>query len=304
MGTKVQFDNYLPGYYSMRDLSHDSNGGSWATYYADNSFPNPQYCYGFSPRGISDLCPGYDRDIVKQTMLEHEAIFKNQVCELHRLYRVQRDLMDEFRRKEHYKQRMPYETSSSSSPLPSQIPSEDALKWNASSFPLANSVSGRLPASNPDVISSPNRMKGKSIQVAPVPSPNCSSPKGSEASESRPTKFRRKMLDLQLPANEYIDMEEVEHCGGTTVSDICNHPDGNHNFSAESGVKLFLRHREKIGFHGDAARSNPGLRKSYTMADLNEPVQVEEASGFPSADFLGHAIPQDRCRDQEFSSNF
>ncbi|GAB4840086.1 hypothetical protein Ancab_020797 [Ancistrocladus abbreviatus] len=305
MGTKVQFDNYWAGYYSMRDLSHDSNGGSWPTYYGDHGFPNPQFCYGFSPGGISDSYLGYNRDIVKQTMLKHEAIFKNQVCELHRLYGVQRDLMDEFRRKEHFEQRIPYETSSSSSPLPSQIPSEDAIKWNSSSFPLVNSVSGRPPVSNSDIIqSSPNTVKGKSTQASPIPFQNCSSPKGSEASEFRPTKFRRKMLDLQLPAIEYIDMEEVEQCGGATVSDISNCPDGNHNFGPQSGVELFLSHCGKIECHGDASRSDSGLKKSHTLADLNEPLQVEEVAAFPSADFLGHTIPLDGSQDQDFSSKF
>ncbi|XP_018442826.2 uncharacterized protein LOC108814688 isoform X2 [Raphanus sativus] len=37
----------------------------------------------------------YERDFMKHTMLEHDAVFKNQVHELHRLYRVQRNLVDE-----------------------------------------------------------------------------------------------------------------------------------------------------------------------------------------------------------------
>jgi hypothetical protein len=75
-------------------------------------------------------------------MLEHEAIFKNQVCELHRLYRIQRDLMDEFKSKEFHKTRMPIESSLSSSPVASQITS-DARKWHIPNFPLANSVCTR-----------------------------------------------------------------------------------------------------------------------------------------------------------------
>ncbi|XP_031480238.1 uncharacterized protein LOC116250617 [Nymphaea colorata] len=42
----------------------------------------------------------FNRDSVKRTMLKHEEIFKEQVCELHRLYRVQKSLMAELRNNE------------------------------------------------------------------------------------------------------------------------------------------------------------------------------------------------------------
>ncbi|GAB2297160.1 hypothetical protein Dimus_031272 [Dionaea muscipula] len=283
----------------MREFSCDSNGGSCPAYYGDNGFLNSQYYWGFLPKGISDSYPGYDKDILKQTMLEHEAIFKNQVYELHRLYRVQRDLMDEFKRKEGYKLRTPYETSSSSSPLASQIPSEYALKWNASSFPLAKEMSGRLPisAQGQDIVQySVNKGKGKNIQVGLVPSQNCSSPKGSEGSESRPTKFRRKMLDLRLPADDYIDIDEVEQCGEEANCP----PDVNHRSVSESGVKLFLNHHEKIECNGDdGVRSNSMQRKFNTLADLNEPVLVEEPTVFPSTEFSGTAMPRDISQNSQ-----
>ena len=64
----------------MRDLNEDSNSCSWPLFYGDKTFTNGQYCNGFSPRVIADVYPGNDKDVVKRTMLEHEAIFKNQVC--------------------------------------------------------------------------------------------------------------------------------------------------------------------------------------------------------------------------------
>jgi len=78
MGTKVQIENYMPGHSSMRDLSRESNGASWPPFYSDNNLPNGQFYYGFLSRPSTDLHLGYDKDVVKQTMLEHEAIFKNQ----------------------------------------------------------------------------------------------------------------------------------------------------------------------------------------------------------------------------------
>lgn len=79
MGTQVHCKGYLPSYYSMRDLNEDSNSSSWPLFYGDKTLPNGQYCNGFTSRTITDAYPGYDKDILKQKMLEHEAIFKNQV---------------------------------------------------------------------------------------------------------------------------------------------------------------------------------------------------------------------------------
>lgn len=77
MGTKVHCKSYLPGYYSMRDLNQDSN--SWPLYYGDKTLTNGQYYNGFLPRAVADSYSEYDKDVVKRTILEHEAIFKNQV---------------------------------------------------------------------------------------------------------------------------------------------------------------------------------------------------------------------------------
>lgn len=286
MGTKVQTENYLPAHYSMKDLNCESNGASWPSCFGENNLSNGQFYYGFLPRTVADTQTGYEKDLVKQTMIEHEAIFKNQVYELHRLYRVQRDLMDEFRRKEQIKRRIPYETSSSSSPVPSQLQYEDVQRWNGPTFPLSNSVCGRPLISVPDAVhSSPYSAKGKSIQAGPSTLPNCYSPKNSE-SESRPTKLRRRMLDLQLPADEYIDTDEVEQSNDVKDSDnISPSPDKNRKFATGNG-KLSMVYPGKTECQGDASRSDLHVSKSRALADLNEPLHVEEATSVSSVDFL------------------
>lgn len=75
----MQCKSYLPGYYSVRDLNEDPNNCSWPLYYGDKPLPNTQYYNGFLPRAPIDAYQGYGKDAVKQTMLKHEAIFKNQV---------------------------------------------------------------------------------------------------------------------------------------------------------------------------------------------------------------------------------
>jgi len=61
----------------MRDLNRESNGANWPSCFGENNLPNEQFYYGFLPRAVADSHSGYDK--VKQTMLEHEAVFKNQV---------------------------------------------------------------------------------------------------------------------------------------------------------------------------------------------------------------------------------
>ncbi|CAA2961922.1 Hypothetical predicted protein [Olea europaea subsp. europaea] len=81
-----------------------------------------------------------------------------------------------------------------------------------------------------------------------------------------PTKIRKKLFDLQLPADEYIDTEEGEKLQDNIISSIL------------SGKTC----RRK-----DASGSGSCLRSSSGLADLNEPVQLEQATAPSSADFLG-----------------
>lgn len=76
----MQLKSYMPGYYSMRDLNEDLNGCSnWPLHYRERCLPNGQV-YSHSLAGAdAGSCFDYDKDAVKQKMLEHEAIFKKQV---------------------------------------------------------------------------------------------------------------------------------------------------------------------------------------------------------------------------------
>ncbi|XP_022726036.1 uncharacterized protein LOC111282286 [Durio zibethinus] len=290
MGTKVQSKSYLPGYYSMRYLNEDSNSCSWPLRYGDKTLTNGQYYTSFFPRPSIDAYPRYDKDVLKRTMLEHEAIFKNQVSELHCLYRIQRDLMDEIKKKELQKNRIPIEPSLSSSPLASQITTEEAQKQHIPSFPVANSFSGRPSVSVVEDSHSPlSSMKGSSIQVGSFLSQNGGNSKDVEVLECRPTKVRKKMFDLQLPADEYIDTEEAEQFRDDTKSGMSNYlPNGSGKIGPESGVKLFRGDVGKTGCQGDASRSDSYLRGKNSLADLNEPIQIEETNGSANLHFLGH----------------
>ncbi|KAF8408161.1 hypothetical protein HHK36_007303 [Tetracentron sinense] len=283
MGAKVQCKSYLSGYYFMRDLNEDANSGSWPLYYEDKTLKSGHYHNGFLPRPALDEYLAYDKEVLKQTMLKHETIFRNQVLELHRLYRIQRDLMDEIKSKELHKHPLPVEKSQSSS-FSSQMPSEDAQKtWHIPSLPLTNSVCSRLSISGADNIQSPlSFIKGKSIQAGPVPSQNGGSLKDCELLESKGKKLWRKMFDLQLPADEYIDGEERKQFEEEKVS----------------GVSEVASYPPKINCEV-AAESDLCLRR--TLADLNEPIEVEEATASAFVDFLGPVTCHREIQGQDLS---
>ncbi|GMI90254.1 hypothetical protein like AT1G69360 [Hibiscus trionum] len=278
MGTKVQSKSYLPGYYSMRDLNEDSNSCSWPLYYGDKTLTNGQYYNGVFPKAIADAYPGYDKDALKQKMLEHEAIFRNQVSELHRLYRIQKDLMDEIKKKQSVKAQVPIGLSSL---LASKITTEDAHKWHIPSFPVANSNCARPSISGVEHSHSPlSFMKGSSIQASSFGSQNGDNSNDVEVLECRPTKVRRKTIDLELPADEYIDAEEAAQFKDDTASGMLRYlPSGNGKIGPESGEKLFNGDVGKTGCLGDTSRSATCLRGKNSLADLNEPIQIEETNG-------------------------
>ncbi|CAL1360313.1 unnamed protein product [Linum trigynum] len=280
MGTKVQRESYIPGYFQMRDLSDESNSCSWPQYYGDKTFANGQYYNGFLPRAITDTYSGYDKDLVKRTMLEHETIFRNQLYELHRLYRIQRDLMDEVKRKETpNRSRVQVEALLSSSPLASQVTSEDVRKWHIPGFPLGNSVSARPSTSAIDNSNSPlSSVRGSSTYASPLPNKNGCTSKDVEILESRPTKVRRKMFDLQLPANEYIDTEEG---APTNVFEKANQlVEGNPSYTNKNGFT-----QNNCQDNGSIYESR--LRGKTSMADLNEPISIEETNPSDHVSVLG-----------------
>ncbi|KAK7362413.1 hypothetical protein VNO77_04524 [Canavalia gladiata] len=288
MGTKVQS---LPGYYSMRDLNEESSSCGWPLFYGDKTVTNGQYYPKYLSSAAADVCSAYDKDVLKQMMLEHEAVFKNQVFELHRIYRIQRDLMDEAKMKSLHRKQIAVGTSFSTGPLASQITSDDGKKWHIPGFPIIGSSTFAKPSiSGIDGIHSPlGSNKGSGKQAGLFPSPNGSSSKDVEILEARPSKVRRKMFDLHLPADEYIDTEENEKPSDEKISGTTKFlPDRNCEHENGGDVKLFCGNGGKTGNQDDTSRSEQSLRSRNGLADLNEPVHVEDTNDVAYVPPLNH----------------
>uniref|UniRef100_A0A7N0UJM0 Uncharacterized protein n=1 Tax=Kalanchoe fedtschenkoi TaxID=63787 RepID=A0A7N0UJM0_KALFE len=289
MGTKVQYKSYLPGYHPMGELNDDSNSRTWPVYYGDKPSSNGQFHDPYSQRTIADGYFGYHTEAVKQKMLEHEATFKRQVYELHRVYRVQRDLMDELKMNELQKQSMGIETSMSSC---SASQRQDAQRWHASSaFPPSSSSSVK-PAvlGAKDFHSTPSFLSGKNPQNGLVSPSNAGSSKDCDVEiiDCRPSKARSK-FNLELRADEYIDVEEPKYSSKRPPC-VSSYPsNGSCENPPSSSAKMLLGGAVQIDSRGIGARQNNG-----GLADLNEKIQIQQPNS-SSLNFVG-------C-DSSFRSN-
>ncbi|XP_076954323.1 uncharacterized protein LOC143628698 [Bidens hawaiensis] len=96
MAAKVQAKTYFHS--SMMDLNNGLFNVMWDPYHDNRN----QGYNSFLMSQTMDGCPGYPKEQMKQTILKQESIFRHQLQELHRVYKRQRDLMNEIRMKDCY----------------------------------------------------------------------------------------------------------------------------------------------------------------------------------------------------------
>ncbi|XP_027338612.1 uncharacterized protein LOC113852511 isoform X2 [Abrus precatorius] len=185
MSANMRCNGYFPGYHSTRDLVLGTEGSSWTSSNGNSELKNDCYQIGSLPLSSTCHLLGFNKEVLKQTILKHEAIFRDQ---------KQRELMDEIKRNELHKHNLRLETSWSSS----------SLYYSQSMPQLAGQSSVLIGKSIPLA-----SVQEKSRQLCPNPAPTAikESLKDSKLSESSYRKVGKKILDLQLPADEYIDSE-------------------------------------------------------------------------------------------------
>lgn len=197
--------------------------------------------------------------------------------------------MDKIKSTELSQNRLHVDSLLSSSPLTSQVTSEDASRRNLPCFPMANSSSARFSISGVEEgHSSFIPVKGNNQMPCFFPSQNESTVKDLKVLGSRPTKLRRKMLDLQLPADEYIDSEDGDD---ENVADKLSH---NHNtnpkIDLERDAKLYADDSEQTGCPQNALKLGACLEKNTScVTDLNEPIQPVETNASTYVDPLSSA---------------
>ncbi|CAJ1975332.1 unnamed protein product [Sphenostylis stenocarpa] len=252
-----QNNGYIPGYHSPRDLVFGAESSTWTSSNYNGERDND--CYGFGSLPLTSTCHlfGYNKELLKQTILKHEAVFRDQIHELHRIYQKQRELMDEIKRVELHKHSLRLETSLSSSSL---YYSQN-LSWFTSQSSVLNAEGMQLPLAS---------MQEKSRRLCPTPLPAIKeTPKDPKLSGSAYRKVGKKILDLQLPADEYID-SEGESCDKERV--IKEPPLSSYTLNGIS--KVVLNSVDK-----------PFGTNSNGFADLNLPFKLAEETGVMYDDF-------------------
>ncbi|KAM1187580.1 hypothetical protein ACFX2J_023487 [Malus domestica] len=263
MGTEVQLKMYFPEYCSIQNLSSNVGHGSWSLLHENTNLKNGQQYEVFLTRPVIDGFHGHDKEQLRQTILKHETIFRHQLNELHRLYERQKDLMNEIKSKEllkHQKVAGISQSTFSSSGFPT---GDDRKSWHISNLALLDSSYGRQSASSTCISQPPRDSIGKTLQNSCVPSQSRVGMKDYESSDSRVKKPRRRLFNLELPADEYLSDEEE--------------PEG----GLGSGT-------DKSGYNNSVSSSGLHLVRSNGLADLNEPIQIDKVSASTSVVMSGN----------------
>ncbi|KAK6129207.1 hypothetical protein DH2020_037037 [Rehmannia glutinosa] len=127
MGTKIQANAFFREYHSVIDLNGSTSNDMRSIYHENQILKNGQINDSFPSLKCKNGYSGYDLQKVRQTILEHESIFRNQLQELHRLYGRQQELMNEIKRGERNTNDLKEEKCRLSSFF---SPEEAKRKWN------------------------------------------------------------------------------------------------------------------------------------------------------------------------------
>lgn len=196
-----------------------------------------------------------------------------QVYELHRLYRIQKDLMNQFQTRGYYGSFTPAEASHSNS-FSSQMQSECTEKiLQISHLPLGNSGDGKTPFAGTERSHFSFSREGN-IRSDYFPSLNGASRKDTEALEYKPLKKRR--FNLQLPADVCIDTEDTDGSVQTKIVESSHSAsifkNGNCSLYSENDLKLTLGSDHKEEYQILNSPTQFGI-SACSAVDLNKPIK-------------------------------
>lgn len=189
--------------------------------------------------------------------------------------------MTDFDRKELQRNQIPAEASFS------QVTSEDGRKWHVSGFPAGNSAYAKASVSGAaGVHSSLGSIQGTSNRACPFPSPDVGM-----IESTRPSKVRRKMFDLSLPADENVDSDESDE----KLSD--EKTSASRFFLADKSCKIGKGEDGGKACCRDTSTSEKSLMRRNGLADLNEPAQVDETYESPYVRVPSNSVSATECLD-------
>lgn len=248
MGTKIQFNRYVSGYCSIWGLNETVNNDVLSLYQDGKAPRNGQHYDPVLPQKLRiGGTHEYDKEKVRQMILEHESTFRHQLQELHRLYGRQREIMNEFKRKVKNCLMESEVSRSSSFPLPS---GDTKPGWQVSHTSLLHSLLDQASAFQNSSL--PSFSKGNTMLV-PLHSRDGRRSETCKPPNSNNKLISRKVFDLEMPANVHMNDEYKN-----PEKSFCGLPE--------------------IDQNGNALWSNSCTKKNAQLADLNEPIPHGENS--------------------------
>ncbi|XP_044468463.1 uncharacterized protein LOC123197978 isoform X2 [Mangifera indica] len=301
MGTEVQSNMYLPGYYSLRDKNGSTGSDSWSVCQQSNMAG--QYHDFFMSRQAIDINEEPDKQQLRQTIVKHESMFRHQLHELHRLYNIQRDMMNQMRSKELNKHLIPEGLLQSSLYSSGISFTDDKGRQHISSLSTVDLNNGRLSMSGADSFQCQFGSRTENaMQSSYCPNHNGLRSKDHETAESESKKQQRRLIDLELPAEEYInDEKEGQGVSGVSVGSYFLSRD--HEMTRERvGSSSFPPGVVFSGCKNDGLTPSSYTGKPHGLINLNEHLKVKEASVLTSSNILGNIISPKEEMERHFPS--
>ncbi|XP_015077243.1 uncharacterized protein LOC107021152 [Solanum pennellii] len=282
--------NYLPGHYNPTDNVVSLTGNSQSIPHSDIACNSSRgFHLAFPPLMDESQDLVNEKEILRQTMLKHDATFRYQVSELHRLYGRQRELMDEMKKRELVEDHMHLQASKANTSV-SLFRSDISEKTFRRSVNLT-SIEPYAPSK--EMFQDPfNSGADKTVQ----PGGDCLSGQNI-LNECKPSSLkndtsRKRILDLELPA-EAINNERREQFEEENPAKKTNILISELQPQCSSKVNLVAS--------GNSSSSPSSSRGTFLLFDLNEPVQPFE-SECPNLAFESNNIHEEiRDRDLDLS---
>lgn len=277
MGAKVEGESYMPGYYATGDLNMEANG-RWSPYYEETT-SNGQLCNGFTTKPTNGNSE-FDKEMLKHQMLEHEAVFRQQVYELHRVYQIQRDMMKQHQSKEVYSYPM-LAVASHTNSLPHVPPNGTKMMWQMPIPPVSTTHRKAPVAEHNDT----NQSSMKFLREGSVQS----SPNGFLSNDAAP-RSRQGTFDLHLPADHYIDDDNssenkpIDFLG--LASDTKPQNDADLTLVSAEGLGRFSDNSSTSGLR---TTNNLGSQQVTDLNELNTVVYMDRTNGSVSRG-LSHTL--------------
>lgn len=277
----MQCNGNFPGNYAPRNVSLDASGSTLPSNCHDKIYESGHYYNGFLS---SDSLFAHNKEVLKQTILKHETVFRDQIQELHRIYRKQRELMDGIRKNDLSKHYPRFEASLSNTPF-----FQTSSKYDPKAFQVPPGFHLINPGGS-QVLTPSSSVQGKDVRVCHLyPTESKACPRDFQLSESKCKIFGK---DLQLPADKYIESEDKDRLDGEKVSEVfvvsSNSKKRSPQLVRASNVKSFFGSNVSNSvFLGSIETPRSTFEKQKWSADLNEPGKLKEKAASFSNGFMG-----------------